>query len=470
MSELSAKMSGPPTETAEILSELAKHPDGMSLGDLQARLSYEIDARTLLRRLTDLISTGQVHRVGKTKGTRYILQTPAKKTAVVQNPNPDNPARELIPLSEAAKEILSLVSRPIEQRTPVSYQSHFLQNYQPNETFYLSAAERANLAETGITSGSTGPAGTYAKEILQRLLIDLSWNSSRLEGNTYSLLDTQMLLQEGKPATEKPEKDRQMILNHKEAIEFIVQSAEAIGINPYTIKSLHALLSQNLLPDPSASGRLRKFAIGISESVYIPLAVPQQIEELFVQLLHKAEAIHDPFEQAFFLMVHLPYLQPFDDVNKPVSRLAANIPLNTHNLAPLAFVDVPPDIYINGLLGVYEFNRVELLKDVFLWAHKRSALRYAALRQSLGEPDPLKAKYRDQLKSWVRRIVLTPLNKEQARDFIEANIHTLPEDHRERFSELVATELMSLHEGNIAIHWILPAEFEAWRRVWGDLA
>ena len=88
--------------------------------------------------------------------------------------------------------------------------------------------------------------------------------------------------------------------------------------------------------------------------------------ECFDLLLSKADAITDPFEQAFFVMVQQPYLQPFDDVNKRVSRLAANIPLLVHNLAPLSFVDVPEHTYVQGMLGVYELNRIELLNDVFL--------------------------------------------------------------------------------------------------------
>ena len=135
--------------------------------------------------------------------------------------------------------------------------------------------------------------------------------------------------------------------------------------------NLHALLSNNLLPDPGASGRLRTFDVGIYKSVFVPLAVPQLISELFDVILEKTKQIKNPFEQAFFTMVHLPYLQPFDDVNKRVSRLAANIPFAHHNLSPLSFIDVPDDIYIQGMIGVYELNRVELLKDVFLWAYER---------------------------------------------------------------------------------------------------
>jgi Fic family protein len=160
-----------------------------------------------------------------------------------------------------------------------------------------------------------------------------------------------------------------MILNHKDAIEFLVSSAEDIGFNRYTVLNLHALLANNLLADPTAQGRLRHIAVSIEKSAYHPLEVPQLIEEYFDQLLATATAITDPFEQAFFVMVQLPYLQPFDDVNKRVSRLAANIPLVKGNLSPLAFTDVPRSTYTEAMLGVYELNKIDLLEDVFVWAY-----------------------------------------------------------------------------------------------------
>src|SRR5262249_11173545 len=147
-----------------------------------------------------------------------------------------------------------------------------------------------------------------------RLLIDLSWNSSRLEGNTYSLLDTRRLIDLGEEAEGKERLEAQMILNHKDAIEFLVRSAEDIGFNRYTILNLHGLLANNLLADPQAAGRLRHIGVGIDGSVFHPLEVPQVIEECFDQILATASAIADPFEQSFFVMVQLPYLQPFDDV------------------------------------------------------------------------------------------------------------------------------------------------------------
>ena len=201
------------------------------------------------------------------------------------------------------------------------------------------------------------PAGTYAKQILNRLLIDLAWNSSRLEGNTYSLLDTKRLIELGEEAEGRAHLEAQMILNHKDAIEFLVSAADEIGFNRYTILNLHALLANNLLADPTAAGRLRYIAVGIERSTFHPLEVPQLIEECFDQILATAAAIADPFEQAFFIMVQLPYLQPFDDVNKRVSRLAANIPLIKGNLSPLSFADVPRRTYTEAVLGIYELQQ-----------------------------------------------------------------------------------------------------------------
>ncbi|MDP3193537.1 Fic family protein [Rhodoferax sp.] len=217
--------------------------------------------------------------------------------------------------------------------------------------------------------------------------------------------------------------------------------------------NLHALLSDNLLEDPTASGRLRTIPVGI--------------DECFQQVLDTAAAIENPFEQAFFSMVHLPYLQPFEDVNKRVSRLAANIPLIQRNLCPLSFVDVPQPIYISAMLGIYELNRIELLRDVFVWAYKRSCSRYSAVRQSLGEPDPFRTQYRLRITEAVAEVVRQGMNKSEAVVFIRhfAN-EKLPAQDRERFVEVVETQLLSLHLGSIARYRLRPGEFNAWQEVW----
>lgn len=444
------------TEEA-LLNILAKAGEGMRREDIEKHFPQSV--RSLQRYLAKLASKGQVTTIGKGKATRYQLSQ--KKEA---EPKPEE---QLIPLSKQAKEIYQAVSLPPVKRQPIGYSREFLTSYIPNQTSYLSAAEKQQLATVGATAQLNAPAGTYAKQILQRLLIDLAWNSSRLEGNTYSLLDTKRLLDEGISAGDKPAAEAQMIMNHKDAIEFIVNNNDGVGFNRYTILNLHALLSNNLLPNPAAQGSLRNHAVGIGGSVYTPLSLPQPIEEMFNLMLEKAASIEDPFEQAFFIMVQLPYLQPFDDVNKRVSRLAANIPLNQKNLSPLSFTEVPQQLYINGLLGVYELNDVALLKDVFIWAYERSAKQYAAQRQSLGEPDMFRMKYRNVIRELVAEIITERADKASAQVLIRAKALRIPEEDCDKFILTVERELLSLHEGNFARYYVTPSQFAQWQEAWG---
>lgn len=452
-------------EREAIRAALAERPDGATLAEIAALVGSGVARRTLIRRLTGMVETGIITKSGTSRAARYHLAA----TAPAGPPEKQAPAPSdlIVPLSKPGGDIARLVARRPERRTPVGYNRDFLDGYRPNRSSYLTAAEKQRLATLGRTMAGPQAAGTYAQQILNRLLIDLSWNSSRLEGNTYSLLETQRLIELGEAAEGKGARDAQMILNHKAAIEFLVQSADEVGFNRRTILNLHALLADNLLEDPTAPGRLRREGVGITGSVFHPLEVPQLIEECFDTVMATASAITDPFEQAFFVMVQLPYLQPFIDVNKRVSRLAANIPLIKANLAPLSFVSVPDATYTQGMLGVYELNRVDLLKDVFLWAYERSSARYAALRQSLGEPDPFRFRHRTALKQVVAEVIRGGFDQRAAaRHIAEWAERRVGEADRARFIEAAESELLGLHEGNFARYQVRPSEFDAWRKVW----
>ncbi|MDM0114724.1 Fic family protein [Variovorax sp. J22R133] len=434
--------------------------------DIQAALADPPTRRTVQRWLLQLEAEGRLRKEGSGRATRYVFGGIVEASADLAAG--DGQTGSTIDLSPEAGQLKGAVERPQTQRAPVGYDRDFLDAYRPNNTFYLSASLRAELRAVGQAAASVGqPAGTYARQLLNRLLIDLSWNSSRLEGNTYSLLETERLVSEGQIAAGKDALEAQMILNHKAAIEFLVESASDIGFNRYTVLNLHALLADNLLDDPTASGRLRRIAVGISHSEFVPLEGPQRIEECFQQVLDTAAAIIDPFEQAFFAMVHLPYLQPFEDVNKRVSRLAANIPFIRSNLCPLSFVDVPQSLYTSATLSVYELKRVELLRDVFAWAYRRSCARYSAVRQSLGEPDPFRLRYRDLLYETVSALVRGGMDKQQAIVHIHQRAQdSVPELDRPRFIEVAETEALSLHEGNIARYRLRPSEYAHWRTRW----
>jgi len=440
---------------------LADRPDGWRIGEIEKALEGQglfFNRRTLQRRLARLEKAGRIQIAGVGRATRYLPIVSAQKSIE---------ANGGIFLSIDAQEVQNRISRPLSARQPVSYQRKFIDGYQPNVTWYLPAAIRNHLMDIGRRIGIDYAAGTYIRQILDRLLIDLSWASSRLEGNTYSLLETERLVAFGEAAPGKTPFETQMVLNHKAAIEFLVDAVDEIGFNRRTLLNLHALLSDNLLGNPSASGRLRAIPVGIGKSVYEPLVVPQLIDEIFGQILSTAVAISDPFEQAFFVTVHLPYLQPFEDVNKRVSRLAANIPLIHHNLCPLSFVDVPEDLYINGLLGVYELNRIELMKDVFVWTYERSCSRYQVVRHTLGEPDTFRLRYRKALIDCVGEVI-RQVGRGDAIDTREVLTHLakdlVPENDREHFLKIAKEEIDALHEGNFARYRLRPSEFKDWQK------
>ena len=175
-----------------------------------------------------------------------------------------------------------------------------------------------------------------------------------------------------------------------------------------------------------------------------------------------AAEIDDPFEQAFFLMVHLPYLQPFEDVNKRGSRLAANIPLIRHNLCPLSFIDVPQAAYADAMMGVYELNRVELLRDVFVWAYERSCQQYVAVKQNLVPPDIFRLRYRQALSDVVAAII----QNDEAVTLANVNARlpsTVAALEKANFTQLVLHEFAALHLGNAVRFGIRPLVFAAWK-------
>ena len=368
-------------------------------------------------------------------------------------------------MSADSQDVLAYVDQPLEARKPVGYDREFLHAYQPNETSYLHSALRRQLRRMGDTGQAGLPAGTYGRAILNRLLVDLSWASSYLEGNAYSRLDTRELIEHGKVADGKALSETQMILNHQGAIELLVDNADAAAFNRYTLLNLHSALSENLLPNPADEGRVRRHIVEIGRSVYHPLSVPAQIDEMLGTLLEKANRIEDPFEQSFFAMVHLPYLQPFADINKRTSRLIANLPLIRANLCPLTFLGVTERAYSRAILGVYELTRVEALRDLYLWAYERSTQEYVAGTRDLVQPDPARLTYRDVIKQTVRDVVEHPDDDplDRIRRFLANNSGMLDDVAMADVEALVIEELRRLHEGSSARYGLRLAQYAIWR-------
>lgn len=438
----------------EILRESPQAINRDAIGDAyRARYSVELPQRTLQRRLERLVIEGKVRPEGESRSTTY------RQSEIGIVPPVEGSAPKL---SAQGVRLRDLIKRPIGDREPVGYDIEWLRSYRPGATWYLSKADRAQLREIGRTPEDDRPGGTFARDIIGRLLIDLSWASSRLEGNTYTRLDTQNLLEFGQVAEGKDATETQMILNHKAAIEYIVDVAQEETIRPANILALHALLSGNLLDSASEEGRLRERPVDIGGSSYIPTAIPQTIAEAFQRIIDNLNAIQDPFEQALFAMAHLAYLQPFVDVNKRTSRLVANLCLIRANMCPMSFVGADEEWYLLGTLAVYEHKRTELLRDFFLPAYAQSAARYRVVKGSVPTPDPLRLKYRDQLRDVVSATVSgghAPSSK-LVRDLSERL--EIKEGDRERFAELALELLLNLNVGSAARYGLRPSEFQGW--------
>jgi len=270
-----------PTEELNLIERvISEHPEGLGISALEKALTNHlpnINRRTLQRRLKRLQEDSRIITEGESIALVYkrapIVITP--HSAVHKTASDVAQVESYVPVSMEGSVIRDLVRQPLTQRKPIGYQHSFLEEYEPGVTFYLSEFLRTQFYEMGRTQAGERPAGTYAREILNRLLIDLFWSSSRLEGNTYNCLDTENLIEFGQAAEGKDIQETQMILNHKAAIEMLIEEADQIGFNPFTFLNLHAILSENLLPDEDASGRLRRRPVDISRSVFHPPACPR---------------------------------------------------------------------------------------------------------------------------------------------------------------------------------------------------
>lgn len=441
----------------EIIALLGKHPEGLSRGKVSENLSFSINDKTLQRRLTALVNEDRIIRKGERKAARYHpLESPIETD---KGHLKDNSANIFSSLSQEKRKFLDI---PPHAREKVSYNRDFLDSYVPNQSQYVPKKIRDALLREGKRFDEQLAAGTYARQICQRLLIDLSYNSSRLEGNTYSRLDTQKLVEEGIMAEGKVHEETVMIMNHKEAILFLVENAQDITLNSLTIRNLHHLLSQDLLANPNACGNIRTLEVNIGQSTYKPLDNPHILKELFELILQKAKKINDPFEQSFFLLVHLSYLQAFEDVNKRTSRLSCNIPFIKSNLCPLSFTDVARDDYTAALLAIYEKNAIEPMLELFAWAYSRSCEQYRVVKKSLGEIDVFRVQYRQQRKAIMGQIVKQDLHGAAAEELIENYCQEQGIDDIDKFTAMTLADLSTLHAGAIIGLGITEAQLETW--------
>ncbi len=436
----------------------AKNRPAPSSAELSAATGLSL--ATLKRQLTQLLMLGLIQKGGTARATRYALvhaaiaPNDALGDASPTNLPPAPPVPTVHPpWSARSKRIITYLSLPLTQRAPVTYHRRRIDDYVPNQSHLLPAKLAQSLAAEGAMHGQL-PAGTYTLRVLEQLLLDLSWQSSRLEGNRYSLLQTEELF---KAARVGQDTDAIMLLNHKRAIEFAASAVPKVGLTEAVLRNTHGMLLQDLLPDSTALGAVRQKMVRISGTMYIPTHAPQLLQEMLGEIVRKANLVANPVEAAFFLWVHIAYLQPFEDGNKRTSRLAANMPLMLYNCAPLSFMDITPGDYATAMLGMYEKQSAAIAADLFEWSYRRSIRKYAVVLAAASKPDAFRLDHRDHLATAMNSVVQGGRSAAQAAAALK-----LSAANAKPFKALLVDELAKLTPFNCARYDLSTKAVEKW--------
>ncbi len=215
---------------------------------------------------------------------------------------------------------------------------------------------------------------TLAKKELERLIIELSWKSSRIEGNTYTLLDTEKLILNNETAVGHEPAEAKMILNHKDAFTFVREHASEFDtVTRANLEKLHSIITGGL----GVGAGLRSRPVGVVGSVYHPLDNIHQIREGVDHISAMVSRMASPYAKAMLALLGISYLQPFEDGNKRTARLAANAILLRYGRAPLSYRSVDENEYREAMLVFYELNSIVPFKRIFLAQYDFAARNYA---------------------------------------------------------------------------------------------
>lgn len=328
----------------EIIGLIKKNQE-VSSKEIFEGVSTSISYATVKRILSKLIVENLLTKKGQGKSTKYFISptydllfpVDIKKyfeKEIDEREIKENFNLELIP--ETLKESSVFTANELEQLD-------LLQRKFKNNISQLSEIE-------------------YNKE-LERLAIDLSWKSSQIEGNTYSLLETERLLKEKETASGKTKEEAIMLLNHKEAIDFIIENPDyLIPLSVPKIEDIHYLLIKELGVDKN----IRKRRVGISGTNYRPLDNEFQILEALSNMCELVNSKENVFEKALLILVLISYIQPFVDGNKRTARIASNAVLMNHKHCPISFRTVDSVEYKKAMLLFYEQNNISSFKEIFI--------------------------------------------------------------------------------------------------------
>ena len=421
----------PPLEK-QIVNRLLRQREPISQTELINGLPDAPSQPTVSRAMTRLIKKGIVARKGKTKGSRFALSDLARHFAT-----------------------------PPQARLPQPFDAFRIAAYQPNRTAWLRQSQRGRMAAASKGVRGNLDASTYSRQIAERLMIDLSWASSRLEGNTYDLLETEILIRFGQEADGHDRAEALMLLNHKRAIGRMLDHL-GDGIPDVTeTHRLHALMMNGLM-DPGEVGRVRSHGVRISSSSYTPSDDVGELTNQQCQILSRAAEIDDPFETSFFLLTATSYLQAFGDGNKRMGRLLSNVPLLVAGMPPLSFVGIDRDAYILGLIAFYETASTELLAEAVVENYESTAPHYQAAWSSQRLPRRMEIQESQRISECIRGIVTEGAAIADVPARVEAAFEDLAGIDHANLAEIVEERLKNLNPTQAVIYGLEDDQVASW--------
>jgi Fic family protein len=244
----------------------------------------------------------------------------------------------------------------------------------PQDIFTSAELARLEEATDQYRKRTTDLPAAIAKKELERLVIEISWKSSKIEGNTYTLLDTEKLILEHKEAPGHDKKEARMILNHKDAFMFVYENKKEFrNLTRANLEQLHGIIVKDL----SVGIGLRQKPVGVTGSKYQPLDNIHQIKDAVEALAAAVSRVSTPYAKALLALIGISYIQPFEDGNKRTARIMANALLLAHHLAPLSYRSVEEKDYREATLAFYEINSIVPFKKIFIEQYVFAAQNYA---------------------------------------------------------------------------------------------
>jgi Fic family protein len=325
--------------------ELIKKNQEVSSSEIFDGISTSISYATVKRILSKLIDENLLTKRGQGKSTKYLI----------------SPTYEILyPVDIEKYYEKEIDERDIKECFNLQLIPKTLKEC---SVFTANELEQLGLLQKKFEKNISQLSEIEYKKELERLAIDLSWKSSQIEGNTYSLLETERLLKEKETASGKTKEEAIMLLNHKEAIDFIVENPDyLIPLSVPNIEDIHSLLIKELGVDKN----IRKRRVGISGTNYRPLDNEFQISEALSNMCELVNSKENIFEKALLLLVLISYIQPFVDGNKRTARIVSNAILMNHKYCPISFRTVDSVEYKKAMLLFYEQNNISNFKEIFI--------------------------------------------------------------------------------------------------------